>query len=506
MKSQRKQTIINLSAKFIAFSTSLLVSFFLTPYLVNNIGKEAYSFYPIANNFVTYMSIVTMALNSMASRFITIAISQKKIKRANEYFVSVFVGNVIISLVLFPIMLLLVVNIQNILNIPMKLVTSVKVLFSLVFITMITNLLSNVFGVCFFCKNRLDLSAINEVVVGIVRILLYVVLFAFFKPSIIYVGAISLISALIIAGYQYHCTRRLLPEIKLSLKFFNIKAIREILGSGLWNCVNQIGTILLSTLGLMFCNMLYGAGEGADYSIALMIPQFINGIVSMLSSIFLPVITIKYATESKEEVVKYVTLTQKIIGGIDNIPTAAFMAVGINFFQLWTPGVDPHRLQALSILAIGYLLVTSASWPVSNLNTVMNQVKTPAIAMLGTGILNIILILLFYKYSEIGVYSIPLIQLVLFVVNRGVFVLSYSAIKIGKPWYTFYPPIIKNLICASIIFVISRCVNHYIDPQTWPMLILECAFLGCVGLVVNMIIMIGPNEMKDLLRARKNSK
>ena len=84
----------------------------------------------------------------------------------------------------------------------------------------------------------------------------------------------------------------------------------------------------------------------------------------------------------------------------------------MNFFRLWTPSVDPYKLQVLSILAIGYLLVTSVAWPISNLNTVMNKVKVPAIVMVITGIVNIISIFLTYRFTDLGVYAVPLGQMI----------------------------------------------------------------------------------------------
>lgn len=497
--SEKKQTLINLVAKIISYGSTLLISFFLTPYLVGRLGKEAYSFYPLANNFVNYMSVITVALNSMASRFITIALTKQEKEKANTYFVSILIGNVIMSLILLVPMILIVYNLQLILDVPANLVFDVKLLFSLVFMSMLVNLLTNVFGVAAFSKNKIYLSSISECIVAIVRVLLYVVLFYFFKPTIAFVGVASLAIAVLTVGYQYVITRKLLPEIRFSRKYFDFGAIKEILSSGVWNSVNQIGTTLLSTVGLMMCNMLYGASEGGDYAIALTIPQFMNGIVSMLSSVFLPMLTIKYARGVKKDVIDHVHLTQNVIGMIDNIPISVFMAVGVNFFMLWTPSVDPYKLQKLSILAIGYLLVTSVAWPISNLNTVMNKVKIPALVMLGTGITNILLIYLTHRFTDLGVYSIPLGQLILFILNRVFFVGIYSAWCLNEKWTLFYGPIVQNLIGAGMIFAISYFVNSIVNPHTWIALIIECAFLGCAGLIVNGLIVLKPSGMKKML-------
>ena len=501
--SEKKQTVINLAAKIISYGSTLLISFFLTPYLVENLGKEAYSFYPLANNFVNYMSVITVALNSMASRFITIALTKNEKEKANTYFVSILIGNIVMSAILLIPMILIVYNLQLILDIPADLVFDVKILFSLVFISMLVNLLTNVFGVAAFSKNKIYLNSICDCLVAIIRVLLYVVLFLVFTPTIAFVGVASLTVAVITVVYQYIITKKLLPEMRFERKYFNISAIKEVLSSGVWNSVNQIGTTLLSTIGLMMCNMLYGASEGGDYSIALTIPQFMNGIVSMLSSVFMPLLTIKYARGIKKDVIDHVHMTQNVIGMIDNIPVAVFMAVGVNFFMLWTPSVDPYKLQKLSMLAIGYLLVTSVAWPISNLNTVMNKVKVPALVMHGTGVTNIFLIYMTYRFTNLGVYSIPLGQMILFILNRVLFVGIYSAKCLNEKWTLFYGPIVQNLLGAAIIFAVSYIVNSYFDPRTWLGLIIECGCLGIFGLIVNSLIVLKPSGIKKVLKTVK---
>ena len=498
MMSEKKQTAVNLIAKIISYGTTLLISFFLTPYLVEKLSKEAYSFYPIANNFVNYMGVITIALNSMASRFITIHLTQGNKKQANTYFVSILYSNVIMALLLLIPMIIIIVFLPYILNIPPELLASVKLLFALVFISMLVNLFTNVLGVAVFSQNRMDLSSVTDIIVGISRVVLYVLLFWLFEPNIAYVGVVSLAVALIQVVIQRYYTKKLLPFMSFSRKYFSGVAVKEVISSGVWNSVNQIGLVLLSTIGLMMCNKLYGASDAADYSIALTIPNFINGIVSMLSSVFLPGLTIKYARGNKKEVIDHVHMAQNVIGMIDNIPTAVFMAVGVNFFRLWTPSVDPYKLQVLSILAIGYLLVTSVAWPISNLNTVMNKVKVPAIVMVITGIVNIISIFLTYRFTDLGVYAVPLGQMILFILNKVLFVGIYSAHCLKEKWYIFYPAIIKNLISAAIIFGISYFVNSIFDPETWLGLVSECAALGIISLCINAVIVFKPSGVKNI--------
>ena len=95
-----KRLAINMVATIVAFVVNMGISFFLSPYVIEHVGVDAYGFVSLANNFVNYASIITLALNSMAGRFITIAIHKGNKEEANKYFNSVLLANIIICFVL----------------------------------------------------------------------------------------------------------------------------------------------------------------------------------------------------------------------------------------------------------------------------------------------------------------------------------------------------------------------------------------------------------------------
>ena len=73
--------IVNFVATMIAFLVNALINFFLSSYIVNSVGEEAYGFVQLANTFITYFTVITIAINSMSSRFISIEYYKKKFER-----------------------------------------------------------------------------------------------------------------------------------------------------------------------------------------------------------------------------------------------------------------------------------------------------------------------------------------------------------------------------------------------------------------------------------------
>ena len=495
-----KRLAINLIANTISYGTTAVIAFFLTPYLVTTIGKEAYSFYPLANNFVNYMSVVTISLNSMASRFITIEFVKDDKIKANKYFVSVLYSNIAMSLLLLIPMIIIIIFLDGLLNIPLSLISSVRILFLLVFLSMIINVITAVFGVAVFVKNKLEYKSIAEIIVGILRVTLYVTLFSLFKPEIYYVGLVAFIISITLFLFNFGFTKRLLPDLKISKKFYDFKLVKEIFTSGIWNSVNQIGAILLTSVSLLFSNIYLGASEAGIYAITLTIPSFINGIISMLTAVFMPSITHRFAQGNKEKLLYEVKKSQKIMGLVTNIPITIYMAVGLEFFSLWMPTENPYKLQTLSLLVIGHLIITGVVWPVSNLNIVMNKVKTPSLYMLFSGVLNIILIVLLLNTTSLGVYAIAITAFIINLIWVGVFIPIYPTIimKISKT--TFYPPVFKSLIGGVLIYLFTFKIKSLIAVTSWNDIIIISVISGLFGLFLNALIIFGPERIKEYIK------
>ena len=82
-----KRLAINMIANIVAFVVQFGINFLLTPYIVHTLGSEAYGFVQLSNNIISWVGILTVALNSMSGRFICIEINRQNTKKAKEYFI-----------------------------------------------------------------------------------------------------------------------------------------------------------------------------------------------------------------------------------------------------------------------------------------------------------------------------------------------------------------------------------------------------------------------------------
>lgn len=108
---------INIIASIVSFGVTIGINFFLTPYLVKEVGTDAYGFIGLANNFVQYATIVTTALNAISGRFISIAYHKGDVERSSKIFSSVLVADLFLAAVMLILSAVFVGLLDLILNI-----------------------------------------------------------------------------------------------------------------------------------------------------------------------------------------------------------------------------------------------------------------------------------------------------------------------------------------------------------------------------------------------------
>ena len=97
---KRGRTVTNLAANFGNFAFNMLVGLWFTPYMIHHLGTASYGLIPLVTQITGYMTVLTIALNSVVGRFVTIAFEQHDDEEANRFFNTALFANVFLVLAL----------------------------------------------------------------------------------------------------------------------------------------------------------------------------------------------------------------------------------------------------------------------------------------------------------------------------------------------------------------------------------------------------------------------
>ena len=425
-----KRMLINLAGQIVSFICVLGINFFLTPYVVANLGQEVYGFVELANNFTSYISLVIVAITGMLSRYIAIEYAKSNYEKASGYFSTAIISKSVLAVISAAILSFVIVNLEKVVNITPDYVGDVRILWILIFAAFIINLPFGGFGVSTFVKNRLEISAAINIFGNVIRAGILVVSFVFFRPHIWYVGLATISSNLFSITVNYIQYKKLMPEVKFKRSYFNKKYIYDLVVVGIWNSFNKLQQIFITGLDLLLTNLFISPSEMGILSIAKSLPSQISSLIGTVSGSFDPSMTLSYAKEDKTEFFKNTTIAMKMCGFLCSIPIIGVVIFGLDFYNLWMPSLTYNELMKVQVLAVLTLLPQVMSvyiYPLYTVNTITCKLKVPVLISLGIGLANLGIVFLLLKFTELGVYAVAGVSSVLWIIRILTFVPLYAA-------------------------------------------------------------------------------
>lgn len=501
MKNGNRRFGINMFATLFAFIVNLAINFVLSPFVINKLGSEAYGFVNLANNIANYASLLTIALNSLASRFITISYHKKRIQEATEYFNSVLYANIFLGAIIMAIFLTVSAYLEYFINIPANMIIEVKILFVLIFANTVLSLVNSTFSVATFIKNRLDLSSIRTLESIFIKAAILFVTFMLFSPNIFYFGIAVFISTIFVFITNCIYKRKLVPEIKISLRFFKRKKAFELVKSGSWNVITSVGQILINGLNLLISNIFIGPLAMGQLAIAQLLSTQFSNFMATLASVFNPRLTEIYAQQSSEHTANQLIFNMKIAGFFASICLSCILIWGKLFYSLWLPKEDSFVLWKLTLLLMIGVFASGAVHPLFYVYPLTKKIKTSALMQLGSGFLNLILVLPLLHYTSLGLYAVAGVSTCISLVRDLTFTPMYAANCLGVRRITFYPVIVRYLCSLTVILFLQFWANRIMQSNTWGELILGCILGIIIGGLSNFAILFNAEERQMFFNA-----
>lgn len=503
-RSTHRQMAVNMASSIAVFALNLCVSFFLTPFIVAKLGTAAYGFVGLSNNIIGYTSLLTVALNSMAGRFVTVKVHEGNLKHANIYLSSVFFANLLLAGVIFVILAIVVVFLPDWINIPSDLVGDVRLLFSLLAISCCLGLLTGVVSVSTFIRNRLDFSNIRSLVGTVIRVCLLLLMFGLLPPRLWYLGISVVVMEVYALSTNYWFFKELTPELKIKISYFDFGKLREIIASGAWNILNKLSEILSRGFDLLLANLFIGALAMGQLSISQVLPVMVISFVSMISGNFAPEFTRLYAKQDWVALKQELLTSVRISSFISCFPLPILYAYSDIFYSLWLPSENSALLYYLTLLGSFASSVSMPQEPLWNIFTITNRVRQSSLNLIynSIGSFAVILIAMFFiKDTIVALFVLAGTRTCFGLVRCLTFLPSYGAKCLGFDKSTFYPLIWRNFCNIIIITVVSILLKIFVLEYNWISLILGCLFTVIVSVLSSSYLVLNKKD-KEILKGK----
>lgn len=498
--SRSRQTVINIVAGVLNMLVTTAISFVLSPYIVATLGVEANGFVGLAHNFISYAALISTALNSMGSRFMMMAYYNNEQEKFRRYYSSLLFADMILAMVFGILGGLCVWKLEVLLDIPGDILGNVKLLFALIFANFVVTTATTVWAAAPFIKNRLYLNSINTTLSAVTRAMVILGLFLCLEPSVSFVGAATLISGSVTHLLQFLYKKALFPGLRARYADFSWGSILEVLSSGIWNTISNLGHILTSSIDLLVTNLFVNATAMGTLSVAHTMPTFVSTLNATIAGAFTPSLMIDYARGKTDELVKTIRQSAKIISVICSLPLGFLLVYGQEFYMLWQPTQDARVLHILSTIIIFGRVFFTGMQPLFDVFTVTNRVRENSIVTIATGLASVLLMYLMLMFTDLGVYAIASASVVCCFFKNVVFVIPFSAKYLGLKLTTFYGVLIPSLLCCCILVLWGMLQKLLFLPGSWLTLFASGVVFCGVGLCLTCFIVLNRQERAVLLQ------
>lgn len=501
-KNTSTNNLKNLLARVVAMLLQFIVTWYITKILVAALGEEANGYYQMSNDFVNYAQIIAIALNSMGSRFITMAYYKESNDELNKYYNSLLFGDIILALGMAIPLALIALNLSHIIRISKGYIIDVEILFAVMFLNFLFNIFGSAFSTATFVKNRIDLDSYRIIESTLIRLGIIVVLFKFFPPHIYYVALGTLVGTIFIIFRNMHYTKILVPEVKLfKKKYFQWNYIKELVCSGAWNSITQIGSILLNGLDLLVANQLVSSVAMGVLSISKTIPKYFLTMSSTVASVFIPSVLINYAENNTTKTVKSIYEAIKVNSLFCLMFVSIMGVLGQRIYTLWVPSQNAETLQILTVISmVGtvFLMPLEILWSVF---TATNKVRISSIYLIIEALVTISLEFTFLHFAHGDFMKTAIIagtSSVIELIRSLTFLPLMGAWLLHVPYRTFYKPMVRVVVCYIVTIVVAIPINRIVKIQGWIGLIVSASVILIICFLVGWFILFDKDEKSDI--------
>ena len=478
MKNINKKIPINISlvANIISVFVSIFVSFVITKYIIVNLGKESYSFYPTAVNFSNYFTSIFLLVSSFSSRYVIKPYIQGNKEEANSYFSTIFLSDLLLSILICVVEYFFYINIDHILDIPVVLVNEVKNLFLLVFISSVIKGMFGVFSIVYYVKNRMDIKAYETIITNVFKCIILFLALLMNKLTIVFYGVTLL--TITILEISFDCLSYLIymRDVEINIEYFSFDKLKTIFNNGVWQLISQSGALLITNVHLIVSNMFLGISSSSVLSLAQPFFALCSTLIVAFSQFIDPMITkniIDYKEDSESNIINLYFLYE--ICTI--IPLIVIMTFSNHFFTIWMPSESSSMLYILTLLTCLDTFIGAISIVYISILSTFFKIKEMAIMKLLTGILNIFLTFVFLKYTNLDNVGIVLSSIIVDIIYNIIYIPLYSKkiLYINKRKVEINT--IYNVSLYSLIILIDLLISILLNINDIIFFILICGIV-----------------------------
>ena len=334
----------------------LLVSLYTSRVILNALGVEDYGIYNVVGGVVAMFSVISGALSSAISRFITFELGRGITKRLDVVFstsVNIQFGISLIVIFIGEIVGLWFLNYK--MNIPPERLAAANWVLQCSLLTFSINLVSVPYNACIIAHEKMAVFAHVSILDAFLRLsVCFLVLISPWDRLVIYAILLVCVSIIIRVTYTVYCHRHF--EESHYHFVFDKSVMKEMTGFAGWNFFTNSAYIFNTQGANLLMNLYFGVTVNAARGIATQVDQAVMQLVNSFTTAMNPQITKNYAAGNKEAMVSLVCRGAKFSYFLLFIFALPVLVETEYLLTIWLKIVPPHAVNFVRLAIIASMV------------------------------------------------------------------------------------------------------------------------------------------------------
>ncbi|HUO35800.1 MAG TPA: oligosaccharide flippase family protein [Candidatus Acidoferrum sp.] len=479
------------------FGASVLVGFFLMPFVVHRLGDRMYGYWSLVGALLGYYGVLDLGITPAVSFHMAKAMGEGNEESQNRTLSAAVAGLAAIGLAVLVIAAVLAAACPFFI----KHASDARVFQVVLLITGLGcafGFPGRAFQAGLYAHLRNDLIAVVNAVVLAVRTVL--VVWAILSGwGIVGLALVSFITDALTYVACYFILRRIQHGLRISFSLVDRKALRELFNYGQYSMVMRIGDQLRFAVDGWVVAAFVGVAAVAHYAIASRLSSYYLTVMLNAVGLLPPWFSQMLGSGNEDGMRRLVSLSTRIAAALSTIIACSFIFYGRAFIEEWMGAryVDAYWPALILMLALYCDLAQQPS--VSYLLGVSKH-RYLAIQTLLEGVANLVLSIYWARsYGMIGVAMGTLVPMFVAKVllqppyvcrSAGISLLKYYVKDLGAG-------ILAPAICAITFWTFLRNV-HFSSLATVSLVIGVQAAIGCIA---TFFFVCGANDRQMIGRA-----
>ena len=174
----------------------------------------------------------------------------------------------------------------------------------------------------------------------------------------------------------------------------------------------------------------------------------------------------------------------RIMACIMFVPIMGYIVYSEEFYTLWQKSLSSDEIKIITILStitVVQAFFNATTGTMAQLSLVTNKLKLPVFVSFGCGLLNVVVIFVLLKTTNLGVYAVVLSSTVIMVLRYVLFNSVYAAYILNKPVTEFIGSVVTVWLCLPILMILMILVKYFIPVHSWFSLFVSATVAALLG-------------------------